>query len=87
MLLLSSSRHVKSVLSALALAASALSAHAVDAGVTDAEIRLGASAVLSGPLGPQTVEYGVGSRLYFDAINQSGIHGRKIELHHAGRCV
>ena len=79
MLLLSYSRHVKSVLSALALAASALSAHAVDAGVTDTEIRLGASAVLSGPLGPQTVEYGVGSRLYFDAINQSGgIHGRKI---------
>lgn len=79
MLLQSSSRHVKSVLSALALAACAWSAHAVDAGVTDTEIRLGASAVLSGPLGPQTAEYGAGSRLYFDAVNQNGgIHGRKI---------
>ncbi len=54
-------------------------AWAGDAGVSDIEIRIGASAVLSGPLGPQTVEYGVGSRLYFDWINQSGgIHGRKI---------
>lgn len=48
-------------------------------GVTDREIRLGASAVLSGPLGPQTTDYGVGSRLYFDAVNASGgVHGRKI---------
>ena len=79
MLMLSSSRRFQRVLSALALAACAWSAHAVDAGVTDTEIRLGASAVLSGPLGPQTAEYGAGSRLYFDAVNQNGgIHGRKI---------
>ncbi|MDO9482723.1 MAG: ABC transporter substrate-binding protein [Hydrogenophaga sp.] len=53
--------------------------HANDAGVTPTEIKLGASAVLSGPLGPQTVQYGEGSRLLFDAINASGgIHGRKI---------
>jgi branched-chain amino acid transport system substrate-binding protein len=52
---------------------------AVDAGVTDTEIRIGASVVLTGPLGPQTNEYGAGSRLLFDAINaKGGINGRKI---------
>lgn len=57
----------------------AAGAHANDAGVTPTEIKLGASAVLSGPLGPQTVQYGEGSRLLFDAVNASGgIHGRKI---------
>ncbi len=56
-------------------------AHALasDKGVTPTEIRLGASAVLSGPLGAQTKEYGVGSRLYFEAVNaEGGVHGRKI---------
>lgn len=54
-------------------------AHANDAGITPTEIKLGASAVLSGPLGPQTVQYGEGSRLLFDAVNASGgVHGRKI---------
>jgi branched-chain amino acid transport system substrate-binding protein len=56
-------------------------AHAVagDKGVTPTEIRLGASAVLSGPLGAQTRDYGMGSRLYFDAVNaEGGVHGRKI---------
>lgn len=57
----------------------AAGAHANDAGITPTEIRLGASAVLSGPLGPQTVQYGEGSRLLFDAVNASGgVHGRKI---------
>jgi len=55
------------------------SAHASNAGVSPNEIRLGASVVLSGPLGPQTAEYSVGSRLLFDAVNEAGgIHGRKI---------
>ncbi|MCZ8293426.1 MAG: ABC transporter substrate-binding protein [Hylemonella sp.] len=50
-----------------------------DRGVTPTEIRLGASAVLSGPLGPQTLEFGEGSRLLFDAVNAvGGVHGRKI---------
>lgn len=50
-----------------------------DRGVTPTEIRLGASAVLSGPLGPQTLEFGEGSRLLFDAVNAAGgVHGRKI---------
>ncbi len=55
------------------------SVSASDRGVTPTEIRLGASVVLSGPLGPQTQEFGQGSRLYFDAINAAGgVHGRKI---------
>jgi len=63
---------------ALALAVTGL-AHAGDKGVTATEIKLGASAVLSGPLGPQTTDYGVGSRLYFEAVNAAGgVHGRKI---------
>ncbi|NRF67766.1 ABC transporter substrate-binding protein [Aquincola sp. S2] len=54
-------------------------AHAGDKGVTPTEIKLGASAVLSGPLGAQTNEYGAGARLYFDAVNAAGgVHGRKI---------
>jgi ABC-type branched-subunit amino acid transport system substrate-binding protein len=63
---------------ALAFALGA-SASASDRGVTPTEIRLGASVVLSGPLGPQTQEFGQGSRLYFDAVNAAGgVHGRKI---------
>ena len=77
---------LSSVLSALlrsALFTSALAAStfalAGDKGVTPTEIRLGTSAVLSGPLGAQTAEYGVGSRLYFDTVNAAGgVHGRKI---------
>ena len=54
-------------------------AQAGDAGVTATDIRLGASAVLSGPLGPQTQAYGEGARLYFESVNASGgVHGRKI---------
>ena len=69
---------LRSALFAFALAASTL-ACANDRGVTPTEIRLGTSAVLSGPLGAQTTEYGVGSRLYFDAVNAAGgVHGRKI---------
>lgn len=69
-------------LAALLLAAAWLvspAVQAVDAGVTPTEIRLGASAVLSGPLGPQTRDYGEGSRLYFEHVNaQGGVHGRRI---------
>lgn len=59
----------------------AASAHAGDQGVTPTEIRLGASQVLSGPLGAQTRQYGEGARLMFDAVNAAGgIHGRKIRF-------
>ncbi len=66
---------------ALAIGVGASLAHAGDEGVTATEIRLGTSAVLSGPLGPQTLQYGEGARLLFDSINaKGGIHGRKITL-------
>lgn len=59
----------------------AAGAQAGDEGVTPTEIRLGASQVLSGPLGPQTQRYGEGARLMFDAVNAAGgIHGRKISF-------
>jgi len=68
---------LRSALLALAFAASAV--FAADRGVTPTEIRIGASAVLSGPLGPQTKDYNAGARLYFDAINAAGgVYGRKI---------
>lgn len=70
---------MKMLLGGLALAFAAMPTWAGDEGVTAAEIRLGASQVLSGPLGSQTKEYGVGSQLYFDHVNaQGGVHGRKI---------
>jgi branched-chain amino acid transport system substrate-binding protein len=56
-------------------------AHARDEGVTPTEIRLGASQVLSGPLGQQTIQYGEGARLLFDSVNAAGgVHGRKISF-------
>lgn len=59
----------------------ATTAFAGDDGVSATEIRLGASQVLTGPLGPQTVQYGEGARLLFDAVNAAGgIHGRKISF-------
>lgn len=59
----------------------ASTAQAGDEGVTPTEIRLGSSQVLSGPLGPQTLQYGEGARLLFDAVNAAGgVHGRKIRL-------
>src|SRR5688572_4964916 len=68
----------RTFLLALGFVACAL-AQAGDNGVTPTEIKLGASVVLSGPLGAQTNDYGVGSRLYFDAVNKAGgVHGRKI---------
>lgn len=68
----------RSLILALAFAMGT-SATASDRGVTATEIRLGASVVLSGPLGAQTLEFGEGSRLYFDTINAAGgVHGRKI---------
>ena len=53
--------------------------HARNEGVTDTEIHLGASVVLSGPLGPQTVQYTEGTRLLFESVNaKGGVHGRQI---------
>src|SRR5690606_10152867 len=53
--------------------------HAGDNGVSNDEIGLGASSVLSGRPGAQTTESAEGSRLYFSAVNAAGgVHGRKI---------
>jgi branched-chain amino acid transport system substrate-binding protein len=68
-----------SAVCAATLALAAPGAQAVDAGVTDSEIRIGASAVLTGPLGPQTLAYGAGAKLYFESVNAAGgVNGRKI---------
>ncbi|KQU87117.1 ABC transporter substrate-binding protein [Variovorax sp. Root318D1] len=57
------------------------SAQAAEAGVSDSEILLGSSAVLSGPLGSQIKVVHNGASLAFDAINeQGGVGGRKIKL-------
>ena len=70
---------MKQRIAALALAVASAAGWAGDAGVTATEIRVGTSAVLSGPLGSQTREYIVGSQLHFDAVNaQGGVHGRRI---------
>jgi branched-chain amino acid transport system substrate-binding protein len=56
-------------------------AHAAEAGVSDSEILLGSSAVLSGPLGAQIKVVHNGAGLAFDALNeQGGVGGRKIKL-------
>lgn len=70
---------MKQLITTLALASACLASWGGDAGVSPAEIRIGTSAVLSGPLGSQTREYVLGSQLYFDMVNaQGGVHGRKI---------
>ena len=57
------------------------SVHAAEAGVSDSEIVLGSSAVLSGPLGSQIKVLHNGAGLAFDAANeQGGVGGRKIKL-------
>jgi branched-chain amino acid transport system substrate-binding protein len=49
--------------------------------VTDTTIRIGQSAVFSGPAKDFGVDYRAGIKLYFDRVNKSGgINGRKIEL-------
>ena len=69
----------RSVIIGFAIAWMASTVLAATQWVSEQEIRIGASVVLTGPLGAQTFEYGEGSRLYFDAVNAAGgIHGRKI---------
>lgn len=75
-------RHWRGVLTlTIGMGLLAGAALAGDAGVTPTEIRLGTSAVLTGPLGPQTAQYGEGARLMFDSVNaKGGIHGRQIAI-------
>lgn len=50
-------------------------------GVSDSAIRIGQSAVFSGPAKDFGVDYRAGIKLYFERVNKSGgIHGRRIEL-------
>jgi len=57
------------------------SIQAMENGVSDSEIVLGSSAVLSGPLGSQIKVVHNGAGLAFDAVNeQGGVGGRKIKM-------
>lgn len=50
-------------------------------GVSDAAIRLGQSAVFSGPAKDFGVDYQAGIQLYFERVNKAGgVHGRRLEL-------
>jgi ABC-type branched-subunit amino acid transport system substrate-binding protein len=54
---------------------------ASDAGVTDGEVLLGQSAVLSGPLGVSLQGFNAGAKLVLDDLNaKGGVGGRKLRL-------
>lgn len=56
-------------------------AFAATSGVSDREIVLGQSAVLSGPLGASVNSFNAGARLAFDEINRrGGLAGRRIRI-------
>ncbi|MFM9927523.1 ABC transporter substrate-binding protein [Variovorax sp. H27-G14] len=66
---------------ALALGPGLLRLARADNGVSDTTIRIGQSAVFSGPAKDFGVDYRAGIKLYFDRVNKSGgVNGRKIEL-------
>ena len=66
---------------ALALGPGLLRTARADNGVTDTTIRIGQSAVFSGPAKDFGIDYRAGIKLYFDRVNKSGgVNGRKIEL-------
>ncbi len=50
-------------------------------GVTDREILLGQSAVLTGPMNSNGIFYTAGAQMYFDAVNAAGgVNGRKVRV-------
>ena len=56
-------------------------ARAAENGVTDTEVVLGHTGILSGPLGAPIKVVMAGAGLAFDAVNaQGGVSGRKIRL-------
>ena len=66
---------------ALALGPGLLRTARADNGVSDTTIRIGQSAVFSGPAKDFGIDYRAGIKLYFDRVNKSGgVNGRKIEL-------
>lgn len=71
------------LLTALASATTASWVHAApsDPGISDREILIGQSAVLSGPLGGSMKGFNAGAGLAFDALNkQGGLNGRSLRL-------
>jgi len=65
---------------ALALGLAASGVHA-ETGVTDGTVRVGESAVFSGPVADTGNHYRAGIALYFDEANRAGgVNGRKLEL-------
>ena len=63
------------------LAGTAPSIFAADSGVSDSEVLLGQSAVLSGPLGVSLMGFNAGAKLVFDELNaKGGVAGRKLRL-------
>jgi branched-chain amino acid transport system substrate-binding protein len=78
--------HRRNFIAASAAAAAGLGplsfpAHAAESGVTDGEIVLGHTGILSGPLGVPVKVVMAGAGLAFDAVNaQGGLSGRKIRV-------
>ena len=69
------------VSAAMALGPGLLRSARAENGVTDTTIRIGQSAVFSGPAKDFGVDYRAGIKLHFDRVNKSGgVNGRKIEL-------
>ena len=66
---------------ALAFGPGLLRTARADNSVSDTTIRIGQSAVFSGPAKDFGIDYRAGIKLYFDRVNKSGgVNGRKIEL-------
>lgn len=66
---------------ALAFGPALLRAARAENGVAEGVIRLGQSAVFSGPAQDFGIDYRAGIQLYFDRLNKAGgVHGRRVEL-------
>jgi branched-chain amino acid transport system substrate-binding protein len=74
-------RSARRLLAALAFAFVCANPVHADPGVTDGKIRLGQSAVFSGPAADFGNDYRAGLQLYFNRVNKAGgVNGRKLEL-------
>ena len=74
-------RHFMLTAAASVAAPYAFAARSPEAGVTDTEILLGQSAVLSGPLSAGALAMQGGAKLAFDEANaKAGVAGRKLKL-------
>lgn len=74
-------RAVLMAMAATALGSSATTAMAAETGVTDKSIKVGQSAVFTGPAKDFGVDYKAGISLYFDRTNKAGgVFERKLEL-------